>query len=494
MAISRKILDTAEQELIGYYLSLSGQHTIVKSALQRLCFALENRFVLIQTQSFRQQVLGHLWSEDIFVRRWAIKAIALLGLGPSTRRSIISSRLPDESDFENRTWLIAAISKLFSEPSVKKICDDEGIDYEKEYDLSVRLFRDSSGLETIGTKFVNIEKEGPLALKWFSLLEGYQKAPENLAHTSFSNTEMVRQLNRHHDAIVSEYSVWSLWQNPNCSAKMLSFKEDEISTKAVSVRRWIYRLYAKTPNLFVQKQDLFSSFTNDVGVKAREGLALGLSHEVLAGIEDLMLEWYSCEEDPEVRDLVLEHIAKNSTLDSRFPAVVTKEYRKYLAGASFRKRMLSSASGTALLNDLRKIDLMEDASKLRDEMASEPSLFNNGSTTMTNINITGSVGNFSTGNLKIETEKFKQSFKSSSPDSAAALNAILDFLSEDSALSEEEKAAIKADTKAMVDSPDAKKAATLKGRLVSGMRSLGDGAKIAAEFRKMIELLDGWIG
>ena len=267
----KRTLDNYESTLLKFLLGQTGQPQNVKTALQRLCGLLEKGVFFPDRPAFRQPVLSLLYHKDLLVRRWATKAIALLGMGTTTSPNIVLDALKRESDFENIAWFIAAIGQLYSETNVKKICDDAGIDYLKEYELAARLFLNAR-FKALGPKFIDIEKDGNLALRWLALLEGYKKAPENVAHHTYSNSEMVRQLNTHPDPTVSEYSIWALWQNPATGYDHLMIKCPDYVQKPAGVRRWIYRLFTKTTDVILSELDAFQQFSSDPSEKAREGL------------------------------------------------------------------------------------------------------------------------------------------------------------------------------------------------------------------------------
>jgi len=177
-----KHLSKAESDLLVYLLSLNGQAKVVKSALQRLCELLESKVNIGERAAFRTTVLGLIWHVDTQVRRWAFKAITLLGRSPNTYLvGALYSRLRVERDFESRAWAIAAIGNFDPSVEVRAICGRAAIDYLKEYELAITLFIDTKS-KSIPTAFVNIETDSEQVLLWTSLLEGYEKAPTNIAH------------------------------------------------------------------------------------------------------------------------------------------------------------------------------------------------------------------------------------------------------------------------------------------------------------------------
>ena len=79
-----KLLSKEETDLLVYFLSLNGQPKAIKFALQRLCELLEAKFNIGERARFRSTILGLIWNTDIQVRRWAFKALTLLGRSSNT--------------------------------------------------------------------------------------------------------------------------------------------------------------------------------------------------------------------------------------------------------------------------------------------------------------------------------------------------------------------------------------------------------------------------
>lgn len=485
-----RILENAESDLLVYLLSLTGQPRTVKSSLQRLCELLEQNVVIREPTRFRSTVLGLLWNDDVLVRRWASKAITLLGLGTATNVNVLYQSLRSEIDFENRAWLISSIGKLANQTNVKKICDDAGIDYLKEYELAARLFSERR-FDSLGSKFIDIESDSNHALLWLSLSEGYQKAPENVAHVTYENVEIVRQLSTHPDPKVAEYSVWSLWQHPDRSAKDLFLEEEKYAVQPSGVRRWIYRLHAKDPDELLKRTDFLQSFYQDTSREAREGLALGLRDVRVQQAQSEVVKWFTNEEDVAISELLYEHMARNSEGEDRFEALVVSKYKEEANDGPFRNRMLGAASGTPLLNKLRLIDLDESATKLKFEIGEhQPQLFSTGGNT-TMVNVYGNVGNLSLGNQKIKADKIVQDF-SSSGISADIIAEVLKVA--EAKLGKDEREGLAEEINKFADEPNQESAISLKDRLITLAGTVDAGGKAATAIDKFLEVLQGIAG
>lgn len=485
-----KVLPKAETDLLVYLLSLNGQPKVVKSALQRLCELLEAKFNVGERSTFRSTALGLIWHTDIQVRRWAFKALTLLGRSTSTDLvGALYSRLAAEIDFENRAWAISSIGSFETHASVKAICDRAGIEYLKEYELAVRLFA-VDRTNPISTAFVNIERDTAEVLLWTSLLEGYEKAPQNIAHHKHENHVLITQLNSHPDAKVAEYSIWSLWHHPLRSPNDLAVPRHAYSNQAPPIRRWIYRLQTKRPEALVADSDFFKTMVRDSSDDAREGLALGLrTARVTCGTEDF-LEWHAMEETPQIKDLILEHMARNSDGRPAFSSLVSTAYQDNPRDSSFRNRMKSASSGTELLNDLRRIDVEEERQSMQDSFVRQGQsgflLPEKGSLV---VNINGNVGNLSLGNQSIHAEKLVQDFSSNGLD-ANSIAQILKLATE--VLNPVDQAALAKEINAFAEERSPQTAKSLKDRLIGLSETVTAGGKFAGAVDKLIEAVSGF--
>ena len=199
------ILSEEDELLIRFMLQLQGCPREVKAGLQRLCNFYEAGRRLSDAHEIRVHVCYLLWSEDVLVRRWAYKALALIG--DVSNVDVLIARSKQESDRENQTWAMAAIIGLLRGKSVKEICDEKGLDFSESLLLAARLYAPPAWLRYAPCPTVRVHKADELTLKWACLLSGYDKAPENLFEPAHDNRVLLRELNGSHAREVSEYSI-----------------------------------------------------------------------------------------------------------------------------------------------------------------------------------------------------------------------------------------------------------------------------------------------
>ena len=98
--------------------------------------------MLSDAREIRQSIHSHLASKDTLIRRYAIKALGLIGNPDDSRR--IVAQLKSENDPEARTWGMAALMNRAEERGLHAICDETGLELGKPFALAARLYaRDS---------------------------------------------------------------------------------------------------------------------------------------------------------------------------------------------------------------------------------------------------------------------------------------------------------------------------------------------------------------
>lgn len=484
-----RVLSSDELDLLRLLLVQASRPDIVKPALQRLCGLLEDHVYFSNRSAVRQLVLPLLYNKSISVRRWATKAVAYLGLGNSVDEDYLLLALGRETDRENRSWFIAAIGTLSPELQVLEVCDRAHIELTKEYELAKRLYR--SDPKPLGAKFIDIESDLDATLIWLTLLEGYGRNPDDIAHDKYNSSEIVRQLVSHSNPTVSEYSVWALWKNSGLGYRHLLLAPSEFESKPADVRRWIYRLFASEEEIVHANLDLLQQMSVDRSVKAREGAAMGIATMRSDKLAEIVNAWLSEEQEPRIRDALFEHMALNSPDNNYFSSVVTEEFKEHGSNNAFRARMLVSAAGTPLLNDLRAIQVREQRRKHELATGRQFDMFY-GETPMTNnYNFFGNVANFVAGNQRIDTDSFEQSFSFSGFD-ADALAAVIEQAKKQGG--EVAGEALIADINEVAKSKDSKSVKSLKDRLTTLSNTVTAGTSAAIAIDKLKEVLEGWIG
>lgn len=134
-----RLLSDAEVNYINFGLRLVVPPTEQKRTLQRLCEWYEDGRLMQDATSTRQLIHSLIGSDHVLVRRWAIKALALIGHPEDFRR--IAERLRVEEDAEAQTWGVTGLVKNAQDRGLKEICELAGLSNSAAISLAARLYQ-----------------------------------------------------------------------------------------------------------------------------------------------------------------------------------------------------------------------------------------------------------------------------------------------------------------------------------------------------------------
>ena len=140
-----------------------------------------------------------------------------------------------------------------------------------------------------------------LTLTWATYLAGYDRAPIDLFHPRLENGIFLGELNKHPTALIAEYSTWALWERPEFNFGDSRIALSEIASHPKNVRKWLYKLALQAPAISGMSADHLDRFSRDDEESARRGLAEGAAELDLGVFGRSALEWYSREDNDEVR-------------------------------------------------------------------------------------------------------------------------------------------------------------------------------------------------
>lgn len=404
------VIPRDEANLIGTLLRMPDSE-LRKGALQRLCQLYEAGSVLLESYSICQTLNALLGDEVVEVRRWAFKAVALLNNPKVNLKFLIEAIERGDSNYENQTWAIAALFAIADEGQINKLIEEQTISVNGAAMLAANLYPRRK-MEILKARMpIDINKADPLTLKWACLLFGYDKANDKLFDPKFDNEIVVPSLNSHDNATVSEYSVWSLWRNPNRSLEDLGFDLQEISSRPSNVRRWAHRLIAKDINSLNQNIDILEDIARDNDPKAREGLALGIVPLYDDEMARRIVSWQSNETETSVRRPLLEHMATFSDECNDYKDIVIEELKRWSPDDVYWRLIKSAAQGKSIYSEMRRMEYADEPTQ--DLFKEPPSKFItvNGDLTMNtqkfdsgggDINLGNNVGS---GNLYISADQ-----------------------------------------------------------------------------------------
>lgn len=342
----------------------SGSIVKSKRALQLLCKMFRNGVVLQQEDRLRIEIaiLGVLSSaaSDEKIRRWALSALAYVGRKEVSRNAVLRavSEYPDEPQV-----LAAAIATLFKFDgiSAQKLISDIGVCSPEIVTLSALQTTNPNNID-VSNLNIDIDSADSITLKLALVLVGLNRSPENIFHPRHSNSEIVRVLGVHHEAIVSQYSVWAAAENPNLSAANIGIDLRDLDLQQPNVRSYVYRLFAEEDTPSSQRHEIIVQGSKDDDTEARLGLAIGLRDSFYDGLQDVTIDWFHDEDDMDVSAHVLDHIVAHADRVSTYRNIALEHYEFAEDDPKKRFRMEASAAGTRIYTEFKRKSIQQEAS------------------------------------------------------------------------------------------------------------------------------------
>lgn len=356
-----RLLSDAEVNYVNFGLRLAVPPTEQKRSLQRLCEWFEDGRLMQDATSTRQLIHSLIGSEHVLVRRWAIKALALIGHPEDFRR--IADRLRVEEDAEAQTWGVTGLVRNAGDRGIRELCELAGLSNSAAISLAARLYAPKAWIANHADETRISLNNDELTLKWAIFLIAYGKAPVDLFHPKFSNEIFLGELNAHDAEDLSEYSIWGLWERPDFGAAYAKIPLEQAQKHPESVRKWLYRLATQSPVAVGLDPDALSELRRDVSTRAREGLAQGVFDLPPADFGGQVLEWYTVEPEAQVRENLLASMAGRSAESDDFADAVRMQFEKEAPDSAMRHRLMAASVRTPLYPTLRRLDI--EAAKAR---------------------------------------------------------------------------------------------------------------------------------
>lgn len=352
----RLILDKVETDYIRSQID-SGDNVRIKGALQSL------------SKSYRRGMKvhpGHLIgvvnsitgtafrkTADEKVRRWVLNALARVGdVGtclPAVQHLIKNH--PDEP--QTVAAGIAAVYKLCTRQDPEEAL--AGINFDPQMRVLAALQHVPAGKLDLKELPLDVETASPELLKLALLVVGLDRSPENLLNPRHSDAEMVKALGRHHDAIVSQYSVWAITENDRLRLVHLGLDLKDIESLPDNVRGWLFQLLGMEATPAEPHWEYVRLGMDDPAIEARKGLATGLKHTFVDIFEPMVMDWIATEPDPEVRQHIMDHIVRQAQHSRQYHRYAVEIYDKEPADSALRNSMEASAVQTPIYKTFRQI-------------------------------------------------------------------------------------------------------------------------------------------
>jgi hypothetical protein len=275
---------------------------------------------------------------------------------------------------------------------------------------------------------IDIEGTTPDLLQLALIIVGLGNNPDTLFHPKMSTGELIGKMGGHDDSIVRQYSIWAITENPVLSIEDAGIRFEDITNQPENVRGWLYRLAALDAHRFKEIPDIVKMGSRDDSDKARELLAIGLKDSYFDGVDELVMEWNSCEPNVDIRERLFDHMIHQMHNSNGYREYVLEFFGREPKGSRYRQRIWGVAARTPAYATLQKHEAEEDEGAL---FAGEP-VMSEGSKKTYNINIESvQSGSFAIGgDAKTSRSETRNVKKGDSEQIREILHGIRDILGE----------------------------------------------------------------
>lgn len=324
-----------------------------KLGLQKLCRYYRRGLQLRNPEHVRIHLMGLLHDEAGKVKRWALNALALLGSDQSVK-AIVEAIQRNRNDPDILGAGVSALCALLPREAARAELENADLPLTGAI-LMAAVQHSGHFQEELRVARVRIDYADAPELRLAGILVGLDKAPENLFSLTIPNRDVIGELNSHPDVVVAQYSIWATYENPNLGLKNLRLPFHDVAANPPNVRKYVYQLAAQDVGTAQDNFDFLVLGSEDPSAEARTGLATGLRDIYFDGIETLILDWFSEEQDDQVKQRLLEHMARNGDNCLAYSAPVLRAYEAADTGSLTRAQLEAAARDTDLHMAMKRI-------------------------------------------------------------------------------------------------------------------------------------------
>ncbi len=388
-------IDDIQLKLIEYHLT-QPNIVFIKDGLRWLCDQLNAGRIPKSTHTIYTLLRGMASHTEKDVVVWALKCIAALP-GQESRgfRECVRGVLLSADKASEVFALSAACLYRIS-------ADDTGVldNLKREHfggERLVELILMLYGYEEFCAKFkaqpIDMDGSSPIVLQYVCLAYGLDRDVENILHPKFPNSEVIGALFSSPNDMVRQYCCWSLLHRPNAKSDQLHVDPRNILDEPSNVRRWGYKLLSQSPDDTLVNFEILREGARDQSSRVRLGLAEQIERHRLDELSSIVQPWYETEDDAEIKEILVRHMARNSSKNVQNRRVVLDHVESANSNQMQVELLLEAAQGTKLwaeIDDLRssktnQLNLFEGG------QAAVTQNFNIGSVNAQNVSITGDV-------------------------------------------------------------------------------------------------------
>jgi nucleoside phosphorylase len=324
-----------------------------KIGLQQLCKLYRRGLRYRQPERIRIHLMGLLHNEAPKVKRWALNALALVGTQENVN-AVVEAIQRNRGDPDILGAGVSALCALLPAEEARK--ELERADLPLSGAILMAAVQHSGHFQAeLRVARVRIDYADPSELRLAGVLVGLNKAPEYLFALTIPNRDIIGELNSHPDPIVAQYSIWATYENPTLSIKHLRLPLHDVESKPPNVRKYVYQLAAKNVQTAQDNYEFLVLGSEDESAEARAGLATGLREIYFDGLETLILDWFDDEQVEQVKQRLLEHMARNAARCAAYTSPVLRAYEAADGSSLSRARLEAAARDTDLYLRMKRI-------------------------------------------------------------------------------------------------------------------------------------------
>lgn len=348
-----------------YYMSLleaQDNRTII-IGLQEIFFRLKMGYVLFRYQRrlLEPQIIRLISkSKDTRVRRWAYMVGAFCNNEELVHAS--KMRLEKETDFENRTWIMALLSVNLDETEFNKevLRLNHGLT-EDNIKLAIYLFSNSTKYRITDNEVKKMaEKNDKISLFWIGSIAAYSDLAQIRRKEIIIPENLISDLTNHEDDEVLKHIMYAYSFKRKFSVKQeLKFDYYDYANMQPHHKKWFLTAIWKDKKFIRNNPEYIKEILEpghlflNCDKRVREGLARGLSeYDFDSSLVRSILEWISRENETSVLHFLLLYVLKWKDLCKEYQEIVNDEL---LYGGKIEENIINAFnSGKTTTNKKRE--------------------------------------------------------------------------------------------------------------------------------------------
>lgn len=349
-------LFTVEEERYLLNQIIHSDERVAQRALQWLTEQLRVGRRFVDSKLVRDGLRICLTSPHMGVRRWALNAAAILGLG-GDYKPILDQLEPATQDPD---LMASVVGALFAQAPLEapQLLAASGVGLDGANLIAAAQYGEAERKTLVETR-IPIDTASTPELKAGLVLTGTGKAPEHLFFAAHKNKVALEQLNLHPVPSVSKYSIWAL-AKLRLGFDSLKIPLSEFDSSPPEVRKWVLRLLFSDAKHLAKNLEMVQRASRDNAEEVRHESAIELRHMFVPGLEAYVLEWFFSEPYIPGRDALIEHMAANAERAADYWEVVTTIYEREPFASQQRTRLEAASAGTSLYRALRRIAIKSE--------------------------------------------------------------------------------------------------------------------------------------